>query len=36
MERGHLAMPEQKKMVENSGLCRITESQGLMILATSQ
>jgi hypothetical protein len=29
-------MPEQKKMVENSGLCRITESQGLMILAAGR
>jgi hypothetical protein len=36
MERGHTAMPEQKKLVENSGLFRITESRGLTILAALQ
>jgi ubiquinone/menaquinone biosynthesis C-methylase UbiE len=33
MEKGHMAMSEQKQLVENSGLFRIGESEGLMILA---
>ena len=36
MEKGHMAMPEQKKTVEESGLFKIAESQGLMILAVPQ
>jgi ubiquinone/menaquinone biosynthesis C-methylase UbiE len=33
MEKGHMAMSEQKRTVEKTGLFKITESQGLMILA---
>jgi len=33
MEKGHMAMPEQKEVLEKTGLFRITEAQGLMILA---
>jgi len=36
MEKGHMAILEQKKTLENTGLFRITESQGLMILAATQ
>jgi hypothetical protein len=36
VEKGHIPVPEQKKMVEDSGLFRIIESQGLMILAAPQ
>jgi ubiquinone/menaquinone biosynthesis C-methylase UbiE len=36
MEKGHMAMPEQKSIVEKAGLFKITESQGLMILAAPQ
>jgi ubiquinone/menaquinone biosynthesis C-methylase UbiE len=36
MEKGHMAILEQKKTLENTGLFRITESQGLMILAAPQ
>jgi ubiquinone/menaquinone biosynthesis C-methylase UbiE len=36
MEKGHMAMPEQKSLVEKSGLFKITESEGLMILAAPQ
>ena len=36
MEKGHMAMSEQKEMVEKTGLFKITESQGLMILAARQ
>jgi ubiquinone/menaquinone biosynthesis C-methylase UbiE len=36
MEKGHMAMSEQKHIVEKSGLFKITESQGLMILAAPQ
>jgi ubiquinone/menaquinone biosynthesis C-methylase UbiE len=36
MEKGHMAMPEQKNIVEKTGLFKITESQGLMILAAPQ
>lgn len=33
MEKGHMAMSEQKEILTKTGLFRITESQGLMILA---
>jgi ubiquinone/menaquinone biosynthesis C-methylase UbiE len=33
MEKGHMAMPEQKTILEKTGLFKITEAQGLMILA---
>ena len=33
MEKGHMAMPEQKEILTKTGLFTITESQGLMILA---
>jgi hypothetical protein len=33
MEKGHMAMSEQKDIVERTGLFKITESEGLMILA---
>jgi ubiquinone/menaquinone biosynthesis C-methylase UbiE len=36
MEKGHMPMSEQKKTVEKTGLFKITESQGLMILAAPQ
>jgi ubiquinone/menaquinone biosynthesis C-methylase UbiE len=36
MEKGHMATSEQKNIVERSGLFKITESQGLMILAAPQ
>jgi len=36
MEKGHMAMPEQKSLVEKTGLFKITESEGLMILAAPQ
>ena len=36
MEKGHMAMSEQKSILEKSGLFKITESQDLMILATPQ
>ena len=36
MERGHMAISEQKNVVERAGLFKITESQGLMILAAPQ
>jgi ubiquinone/menaquinone biosynthesis C-methylase UbiE len=36
MEKGHMAMSEQKKTVEGIGLFKIVESQGLMILAAPQ
>ena len=36
MEKGHMAMSEQKSIVEKAGLFKITESQGLMILAAPQ
>lgn len=36
MEKGHMAMSEQKEILEKSGLFKITESQGLMILAARQ
>jgi len=36
MEKGHMAMSEQKKTVEGTGLFKIVESQGLMILAAPQ
>ena len=36
MEKGHMAMSEQKSIVEKSGLFKITESQDLMILAAPQ
>jgi ubiquinone/menaquinone biosynthesis C-methylase UbiE len=36
MEKGHMAMPEQKRLVEKTGLFKITESEGLMILAAPQ
>jgi ubiquinone/menaquinone biosynthesis C-methylase UbiE len=32
MEKGHMAILEQKKLVENSGLFQTVESEGLMIL----
>jgi len=36
MEKGHMAMSEQKEIVQKAGLFKITESQGLMILAAPQ
>jgi len=36
MEKGHMAMSEQKKTVEGIGLFKIVESQRLMILAAPQ
>jgi ubiquinone/menaquinone biosynthesis C-methylase UbiE len=36
MEKGHMAISEQKKMVEKTGLLKITEAEGLMILAAPQ
>ena len=36
MEKGHMAMSEQKSILEKSGLFKITESQDLMILAAPQ
>jgi ubiquinone/menaquinone biosynthesis C-methylase UbiE len=36
MEKGHMAMPEQKTILEKTGLFKITEAQGLMILAAPQ
>ena len=36
MEKGHMAMSEQKSIVEKAGLFKITESQDLMILAAPQ
>jgi len=33
MHKGHMPMPEQREIVEESGLFKITEAQGLMILA---
>jgi ubiquinone/menaquinone biosynthesis C-methylase UbiE len=36
MEKGHMAMSEQKDIVERTGLFKITESEGLMILAAPQ
>jgi len=33
MEKGHMAMSEQKAILEKPGLFKITEAQGLMILA---
>jgi ubiquinone/menaquinone biosynthesis C-methylase UbiE len=36
MEKGHMAMPEQKSLLEKTGLFKITESEGLMILAAPQ
>jgi ubiquinone/menaquinone biosynthesis C-methylase UbiE len=36
MEKGHMAMSEQKDVVEKDGLFKIVESQGLMILAAPQ
>ena len=33
MEKGHMAMSEEKAILEKSGLFKITESEGLMILA---
>jgi len=34
MEKGHMPISDQKKLVEDSGLFEIVESQDLMILAT--
>ncbi len=36
MEKGHMAMSEQKDIVEKTGLFKITESRDLMILAAPQ
>lgn len=36
MEKGHMAMSEQKELVAQAGLFRIVESQGLMILAAPE
>jgi ubiquinone/menaquinone biosynthesis C-methylase UbiE len=36
MEKGHMAMSEQKDIVEKVGLFKIVESQGLMILVAPQ
>jgi ubiquinone/menaquinone biosynthesis C-methylase UbiE len=36
MEKGHMAMSEQKDIVEKAGFFKIVESQGLMILAAPQ
>ena len=36
MEKGHMAMSEQKSIVEKTGLFKIVEFQGLMILAAPQ
>jgi len=36
MERDHMAMSKQKEIVENTGLFKIIEFQGLMILAARQ
>jgi ubiquinone/menaquinone biosynthesis C-methylase UbiE len=36
MEKGHMAMSEQKTILEKTGLFKITEAQGLMILAAPQ
>ena len=36
MEKGHMPIPDQKKLVENSRLFQIVESEGLMILAAPQ
>ncbi|MGD0205755.1 MAG: class I SAM-dependent methyltransferase [Dehalococcoidia bacterium] len=36
MEKGHMAMPEQKTILDRTGLFKITEAQGLMILAAPQ
>ena len=36
MEKGHMAMSEQKNIVEKAGLFKITESRDLMILAAPQ
>jgi ubiquinone/menaquinone biosynthesis C-methylase UbiE len=33
MHKGHMAMPEQRDLVERSGLFQVTEAQGLTILA---
>jgi ubiquinone/menaquinone biosynthesis C-methylase UbiE len=33
MQKGHMAMSEQKSIVERTGLFEISESQGLMIIA---
>ncbi len=36
MEKGHMAMPEQKTILDRTGLFKITEAQGLVILAAPQ
>jgi ubiquinone/menaquinone biosynthesis C-methylase UbiE len=36
MEKGHMAMSEQKSIMEKTGLFKITESRDLMILAAPQ
>jgi len=36
MEKGHMPMSEQKEIVEKAGLFKITEAEGLMILAAPQ
>ena len=36
MEKGHMAMSEQKEILTKTGLFKITEAEGLMILAAPQ
>ena len=36
MEKGHMAMSEQKEILTNTGLFRIQEAEGLMMLAAPQ
>jgi ubiquinone/menaquinone biosynthesis C-methylase UbiE len=36
MEKGHIAVPEQMKLVETTGLFKMIESQRLMMLAAPQ
>jgi ubiquinone/menaquinone biosynthesis C-methylase UbiE len=36
MEKGHMAMSEQKEILTNTGLFRIKEAEGLMMLAAPQ
>jgi ubiquinone/menaquinone biosynthesis C-methylase UbiE len=36
MEKGHMPIPDQRKLVESSGFFQIVESEGLMILAAPQ
>jgi ubiquinone/menaquinone biosynthesis C-methylase UbiE len=36
MEKGHMAMSEQKEVLTNTGLFQVREAEGLMMLASPQ